>query len=145
MDSARSSHEPPLSLNDGQRIRIASLTGDMRDHVEALQRAGISPDVTADLERRIAALEQATGAQPLQRPYAVPATLSLLWVDTQELRAKALAAYGALAEGERGFLDEQAASLERSVRELRAAIERQRNVEGSHSLNAPTRPIDGSV
>jgi len=120
-------NEPPLSLNSGQRSRIASLTSDMRDHVETLQRAGISPDMTEDLERRIGALDEATGAEPSQRSYVVPATLSFLWVDTQELRANALAAYGTLAERERGFLDEQAAALERSVRELRAAIERQRH------------------
>jgi hypothetical protein len=46
----------------------------------------------------------------------------MLWVDTCELQAKRVAGYGALGAREREFLDDQAASLERSVRALELVI-----------------------
>jgi len=94
----------------------------MRDLLDALRRAGIDSGLTVELERRIAELERTTGARPQRRGDLVGAALTRMWVLACELRAKSLDGYGTLGERERAFFDEQAESLEQSVRRLGTRI-----------------------
>lgn len=95
----------------------------MHDLLDMLHRAGVGRDLTAELEQQISSLEGATGARPRMPTNPIGGALSMLWVDTCELSAKSVSGYGPLGERERRFLDDQAASLERSVRELEQAID----------------------
>ena len=116
------SHEETLSLKESHRRWIGSVTGHMRDLLAELHRAGVAREVTAELEGQIERLERETGARPPERPYAVDAALSSLWIDACELRAKTLRGFGELSDFERRFFDRHASLLEATVRRLREAI-----------------------
>ena len=125
--------DAPIALTDSHRRRIGSLASHMRRLIGGLHQAGVDPALTAALEQRIAALEDATGGRAPERGNAIGGTMSILWVASCEVRARSLAGYGELGDRERRFFDDQAALLEREVRALEAAIARQ----ASASLQQP--------
>jgi hypothetical protein len=95
-------NRPEPGLNESHRRPIGALTGDMRKLLDKLHQAGVARDLTADLERRISALEAATGTHASNSLHVVEGTLSMLWADTCELRAKLVAGYRRSAHASAG-------------------------------------------